>query len=260
MQDAQEEEQRTPQEAREHSKAQEVREERRAQEAGEKEVKAQEERNTDRVPGGARKKGERSGGAREARKRGNGPRLARRRKREARCVEEEEEETNSMQEENHVSNRHMMWWQRSWWVHIDNGPHLRTARGRRRAWRAGTRGAREMRVTEETHCESGETERERDWGSGEEEKTTRCTSCCTYPPTHLHQPNGPSNGSNSSNSNLIRFASEIAFQPIYPAIGVQLHSERFIAVREIELRFHALEIEVCERNVLSGFRVHSNIN
>ena len=76
-------------------------------------------------------------------------------------VEEKGQGMNSMQEKNHVSSRHMTWWQKSWWVRIDNGPHLRTARGRRQAWRAATRAAREMRVTEETQCESGKIERER---------------------------------------------------------------------------------------------------
>ena len=84
-------------------------------------------------------------------------------------VEEKGGGTNSPQEKNHVSNRHMTWWQKSWWVRIDNGPHLRTARGRRQAWRAATRAAREMCVTEETQCESGEIERERlgKWRRGE---------------------------------------------------------------------------------------------
>ena len=83
-------------------------------------------------------------------------------------VEEKREGTNSMQEKNHVSNRHMTWWQKSWWVRIDNGPHLRTARGRRQAWRAATRAARGG-ATQETQCESGETERERlvKWGGRE---------------------------------------------------------------------------------------------
>ena len=79
-----------------------------------------------------------------------------------------------MQEKNHVSNRHMTWWQKSWWVRIDNGPHLRTARGRRHAWRAATRAAREMRDREENQCESGKRERERPgrWG-GRESNTLR---------------------------------------------------------------------------------------
>ena len=61
------------------------------------------------------------------------------------CVEVKKE-ANSMQE-NHVSNRHMTWWRDAWWVRM-NGPHLRTARGRRRVWRAATRAARETRETE----------------------------------------------------------------------------------------------------------------
>ena len=80
---------------------------------------------------------------------------------EVKAQGEQGEDANSMQERNHVSNRHMTWWQKSWCVRIDNGPHKRTARGRRQAWRAATRAAREMRVTEETQCESGERERKR---------------------------------------------------------------------------------------------------
>ena len=47
------------------------------------------------------------------------------------CVVEKKE-TNSMQEEHDVSNRHMTWWKNSWWVRMDSGPHLRTAREARR--------------------------------------------------------------------------------------------------------------------------------
>ena len=32
-----------------------------------------------------------------------------------------------------------------------------------------------------------ERQKERDWGSGEEEKATHYTSCCTYPPTQPQQ-------------------------------------------------------------------------
>ena len=51
------------------------------------------------------------------------------------CVEAKKE-ANSTHEENDVSSRHMTWWRAAWWVRMDNGPPLRTARGRRRAWRA----------------------------------------------------------------------------------------------------------------------------
>ena len=52
-----------------------------------------------------------------------------------------------MHEEKDVSNRHMTWWRDARWVRVDNGPHLQTARGRRRVWRAATRAARETRET-----------------------------------------------------------------------------------------------------------------
>ena len=74
-------------------------------------------------------------------------------------------------------------------------------------------------------------------------------------------------------------------QPLHPATGASLHNERIIAVREepklhpessemshmecgrhlnkvqpvVELGLHSFSIEACERNVLSGFRVHSSI-
>ena len=80
---------------------------------------------------------------------------------EVKAQEEQGEDANSLHEESHVSNRHMTWWRNAWWVRVNNGPHLQTARDRRRVWRAATRAAREMRATQENQCESGETERER---------------------------------------------------------------------------------------------------
>ena len=62
------------------------------------------------------------------------------------CVEDKKE-GNSVHEGNDVSNRHMTWWRDAWWVRMDNGPRLRTARGRRRVWRAALRAARETRET-----------------------------------------------------------------------------------------------------------------
>ena len=62
----------------------------------------------------------------------------------------QEEDVNSVHDENHVSNRHMTWWQNAWWVRVNNGPHFRTAQGRRRAWRAATRAAQDTRETEQT--------------------------------------------------------------------------------------------------------------
>ena len=61
--------------------------------------------------------------------------------------EEQGEDANSLHEESHVSNRHMTWWRNAWWVRVNNGPHLRTARDRRKVWRAATRAAQEVRDT-----------------------------------------------------------------------------------------------------------------
>ena len=72
---------------------------------------------------------------------------------------------NSVHEETHVSNRHMKWWQNAWWVRVDNGPHLRTSRDRRKVWRAAARSAQEVRETgkvagrEREEWEQGKTER-----------------------------------------------------------------------------------------------------
>ena len=79
--------------------------------------------------------------------------------------EEQGEDANSLHEESHVSNRHMTWWHNAWWVRVNNGPHLRTARDRRRVWRAATRAAQEVRDTgkvaggEREKREQGKTER-----------------------------------------------------------------------------------------------------
>ena len=40
-----------------------------------------------------------------------------------------------------VSRRRTMWWSRAWWIRVEDGPNLRTAKERRRAWRAATRAA-----------------------------------------------------------------------------------------------------------------------
>ena len=84
---------------------------------------------------------------------------------EVKPQEEQEEEENSLHERSHVSNRHMTWWRNAWWVRVNNGPHLQTARDRRRVWRAATRAAQEVRETgkvagkERREWEKGETER-----------------------------------------------------------------------------------------------------
>ena len=73
------------------------------------------------------------------------------------CVEEkrEEESSNQICEDSDVSNRHMTWWRKAWWIRIDDGSSMRSARGRRRVWRAARRAAEQARDgdrVEETHC------------------------------------------------------------------------------------------------------------
>ena len=89
------------------------------------------------------------------------------------CVEDNKE-GNSMHEGNDVSNRHMTWWRDAWWVRMDNGPHIRTARGRRRVWRAATRAARETRETERVAGERKGDMGARENGEKREQHTTRC--------------------------------------------------------------------------------------
>ena len=35
----------------------------------------------------------------------------------------------------------MTWWRNAWWIRVNNGSHMWTARGRRRTWRAARRAA-----------------------------------------------------------------------------------------------------------------------
>ena len=185
----------------------------------------------------------------------------------------QQEDANSVHDESHVSNRHMTWWQRSWWVRIENGPHLRTARGRRRAWRAATRAAREMRVSEEAQRDSGEAERgEREkWEQGRKKKRRK-----QHPTRGLPLPNRKRNTSqqqqqqrrqvsrsimtSTQNTNMKeriwieRVANEIAFQPFSPAIGFSLHNEHADAALEEPV----LPIESFQRDVADGMRQHLN--
>ena len=107
------------------------------------------------------------------------------------CVEVKKER-NSMHEEGHVSNRHMIWWQNAWWVRVNNGPHLRTARDRRKVWRAATRAAQEVR---ETGKVAGR-EREECEKRGERKKRKQHVAHCATPATNS---NSTSNNHNSSN-------------------------------------------------------------
>ena len=165
-QEAREDEESRAQEAREEEwRAQEAREEeRRAQEAREKETRAQEEQEEERKVEAQ----EGHDGEEEMTTQEN-------------CVEAKKE-TNSMHEEGHVSNRHMIWWQNAWWVRVNSGPFLRTARDRRKVWRAATRAAQEVRETgkvagrEREEWEKRETERRESWTLSSGTSGSRCIS------------------------------------------------------------------------------------
>ena len=92
---------------------------------------------------------------------------------EVKAQGEHGEDANSAHEESHVSNRHMTWWRNAWWVRMDNGRHLRTARGRRRVRRAATRAAREAHETEQVAVGERETwEQETTERTGRKESNT----------------------------------------------------------------------------------------
>ena len=185
-QEAREEERRAQEAREEERRAQEAHEERKAQKERmeqEREVKAQEERKKEVRVQEERERVAREANAQEERERKVSAHEERReREREAEAqgghesdvkaqeghegeVEEQGEDSNSLQEESHVSNRHMTWWHNAWWVRVNNGPHLRTARDRRRVWRAATKAAQEVRDTgkvaggEREKREQGKTER-----------------------------------------------------------------------------------------------------
>ena len=63
------------------------------------------------------------------------------------CVEQEKNEvdTDLTFEDKNASNRHMTWWKRAWWIRFDDGSSMRSARGRRRVWRAARRAAEQAR-------------------------------------------------------------------------------------------------------------------
>ena len=123
----------------EENRAQEAREEeRRAQEAREKEARAQEEQAREERKAQEEREEEREIEAQE------GHEEAKEVTTQEKCVEAKKE-TNSMYEESDVSNRHMAWWRNAWWIRMDSGPHMRTARGRRRIWRSARRAAEQAR-------------------------------------------------------------------------------------------------------------------
>ena len=189
-QEAREEERKAQEAHEEQKRAQKALEKRKAQEEQEREAKAQEERKKEvrvqeereRVAREAKAQEEREKAkAQEEREREvNAHEERREQEREAeaqeghegevKAQEEQGEDSNSLQEESHVSNRHMTWWHNAWWVRVNNGPHLRTARDRRRVWRAATRAAQEVRDTGKVA--GGEREK---WETGSKESNASNT-------------------------------------------------------------------------------------
>ena len=111
----------------------------------------------------------------------------------------QEEDVNSVHDESHVSNRHMTWWQNAWWVRVNNGPHLRTARDRRKVWRAAARAAQEVR---ETGTVAGGEREKREQGKTERRESNTLFARC-LPLSHCnHCNNCNSRSSNCSDSAL----------------------------------------------------------
>ena len=63
------------------------------------------------------------------------------------CVEEKREEENNriLNESHEVPNRYMTWWRGAWWIRINDGSSMHSAKGRRRIWRAARRAAEQAR-------------------------------------------------------------------------------------------------------------------
>ena len=180
-QEAREEERKAQEAHEEQKRAQKALEKRKAQEEQEREAKAQEERKKEMRVQEERERVAREAKAQEEREREvNAHEERREQEREAeaqkghegevKAQEEQGEGSNSLQEESHVSNRHMTWWHNAWWVRVNNGPHLRTARDRRRVWRAATRAAQEVRDTGKVA--GGEREK---WETGSKESNASNT-------------------------------------------------------------------------------------
>ena len=129
-QEAREDEERKAQQAREEERrAQEAREQKRVQEAqARREMKAQEER--EREVRAHEKRREQNREVEAQRGHENDAKAREGHEGEVKAHEEQGEDANSLHEESHVSNRHMTWWHNAWWVRVNNGPHLRTARDR----------------------------------------------------------------------------------------------------------------------------------
>ena len=223
-QEAQEEEKqgqvKSEQEAQEEEKQGQVKSEQEAQEEEKRgQVKSEQEEQEEEKQGQVKSEQE----AREERVDAQGERGRK---------EGEMKDANSLQEEeSHVSNRHMTWWQNGWWVRVNNGPHVRTARGRRRIWRAARQAAEQACHEEwvgETRGEEGERDRRRrDGRKGERHQV------------QLRQ---------RRQQQLV--AIEVVVRPVHPATGASMPDEHVTAV-EGKPKLH---LDFCQRDVAKNMQ------
>ena len=137
---------------------------------------------------------------------------------------EKQEGVNSLHDECHVWNRHMTWWQNAWWIRVDNGPHMCSARGRRRAWRAARRAAEQVRdgnwveetknLAEEAVGKKGKGERAKD--RQDRAVRTLCTPFFTCRNGNSSNNNSRNSSCNSSHSNssCSRSSADTAVAPL----------------------------------------------
>ena len=129
-----------------------------------------------------------------------------------------------MHEENDVSNRHMTWWRNAWWIRVDSGPHLRTARVRR-IWRAARAAeqAQDNNAVGETQrfVEEAEGGGRKTWAKG----TTGRRKQHTARRLPLYKPNNPNNrssrSSNCSDSALaVTFETKFIAKPVVELLAM----------------------------------------
>ena len=98
-------------------------------------------------------------------------------------AQEGHEDANSLHGERHESNRHMTW-HNAWWIRVANGPHMRSARGRRRTRRAARQVAEQVRNGSWVG-ETREGAEEAETDNPDSATKARCTSCCTCRKTQV---------------------------------------------------------------------------
>ena len=124
---------------------------------------------------------------------------------------------NSVHDECHVSNRHMTCWHNAWWIRVDSGPHMRSARGRRRTWRAARQAAEQVRDGNRVgKTWREERERLKKGERGEERQNRKSNEATLHLILHVSQ------RQQQQHSTQI--------QPLHPGIGALLHNERTSAV------------------------------